>query len=157
MRGDGIRRDDRGETLIEILATIVVMGITVTAVLGAVATSIRLTDVHRKQAVAVNLVHAYGEAIENGVQTASKYQGCGTATTYRNLYSIPGNFSANYSRDVTAVSYWNGTAFVSGCTLSTDSGVQKLSLRVWSNDNRANETLDIIIRRPCRPSDPLCS
>jgi hypothetical protein len=156
MRGDGIRRGDRGETLIELRATGVVMGIAVTAVLGAVATSIRLTDVHRKQAVAGNLVRGYGETIEAGVQLpTTKYLSCGSAVNYRAAFPVTSDFPANYSRDVTAVSYWNGTAFVSGC--GTDSGVQKLSLRVWSSDNRANKTLDIIIRRPCRPSDPSCS
>jgi type II secretory pathway pseudopilin PulG len=156
MRGAGIRRDDRGESLIELLATIVVMGIAVTAILGAVATSIHLTDVHRKQAVAGNLVRGFGETVEAGVQASpTKYLSCGSVVNYRALYPTPADFPADYSRDVTAVSYWNGTAFVSTC--GTDLGVQKLSLRAWSNDNRVNETLDIIIRRPCRPSDPSCS
>jgi hypothetical protein len=56
---------------------------------------------------------------------------------------------------VTAISYWNGSAFVGTC--SADAGVQKLSLLVTSTDNRAKESLDVIIRMPCGATDKACT
>ena len=50
---------------------------------------------------------------------------------------------------------WNGSAFVSTC--SADAGVQKLSLLVTSTDNRAKESLNVIIRMPCRAADKACT
>jgi hypothetical protein len=61
------------------------------------------------------------------------------------VYSISGPYTA----DITAVRYWNGTSFASTC--GADGGVQRVSLRVQSSDHQVTETLDVIIRLPCRP------
>jgi type II secretory pathway pseudopilin PulG len=153
--------NERGETLLELLATIVVMGIAVTTIVGAIATSIHLSDVHRKQAVASSYVHAFAEAVETGVQSSTTaYQPCGSAAHYQSLYALPAGVA--YTADVTGVSYWNDAAFAAPCTVASDHGVQQLSLRVRSNDGRATETLVIVVRRPCRstvdfPTDGSCS
>src|SRR3954451_5688487 len=113
---------DRGETLIEMLVTIVIMGITVTAVLGAIATSVALSATHRKQATAGAYLRAEAEAVESAVAASpSAYTPCGGPSAYASLYSV----AAPYTASVTAVAYWNGTTFASTC--GTDSGVQRVS------------------------------
>jgi len=145
---------DAGETLIELLMAVVIMGIAIVAVVGGISTSIMMSDIHHKQATAGAYVRDFAEAVENGVATSSKYTtGATAATVYGGLYAPP---ISGYTASVTAVACWSGSAFgaVEPCT---DSGVQRVSLKVASSDGRASETLDLIIRMPCRPSDAACS
>ena len=53
--------DDRGETLLELLIAVVIMGVAVVAVVAALVNSVQLSDVHRKQATAA--AKAYQQAI----------------------------------------------------------------------------------------------
>lgn len=147
---------DRGETLIELLVTIVLMGLTVATILGAIANSIMLSGLHRKQAVAGAAVRTYAEAFAAAVDgSTSAYRSCGSLSYYRSLSLTGYTPPASFTPSVTAVRYWSGSAF--GTTCGTDVGVQRLSLKVTSADGRVNETLDLVIRRPCRPTDTPCT
>lgn len=157
MRAAQVTPDDRGETLVELLITIVLMGLVVTAVIGAIATSIYMSDVHRKQTVAGDDVRSYAEALETSVANSpSAYKSCAQPSDYLPTYTLTGP----YTPSITAVTYWNGSSFSATC--STDTGVQQVTLQVRSNDGRATEKLTIVIRKPCRsttdfPQDAACS
>jgi Tfp pilus assembly protein PilV len=148
--------NDRGETLLELLITVVIMGVAVVALVGGIATSIRMSDIHRKQAAAGAYVRAYAEEIETRVAASpSTYSPC--ALTYPAFTALVGN--STYTANITAITYWNGSVFSGTCT--TDTGVQKVSLSVTAGDTVA-ETLDVIIRKPCRsatdfPLDAVCT
>jgi Tfp pilus assembly protein PilV len=144
--------DDTGETLVEILVSVVVMSTAVIALVAAVATTIRLSDLHRKQSVAGAAVRSYAEALDTSIAaTSSAYAPC--ATTYSPTFTAP----TGYTLLTPTVTYWNGSAFVgSGCTAANDSGVQKVTLGVRSNDNLVTERLDIIVREPCRVGETKC-
>jgi prepilin-type N-terminal cleavage/methylation domain-containing protein len=151
-------RDDRGETLIELLVAIMIMGVGVVVLLGGLATSIRMSALHREQALAGAQVRAYAEAIETTVAASpSSYVVCAGTATYGATY-VPG---PTYTARVTAVRYWDGSAFVTTCAPATDSGVQQLTLSVSSADGFVDETLVVVIRKPCRsltdyPADAPC-
>jgi type II secretory pathway pseudopilin PulG len=144
--------DERGETLVELLVAMVIMSTAVIAVVGAIAVSIRMSDLHRKQAVAGAAVRSYAEALQNAVAgSPTAYTAC--ATTYSPTFSAP----TGYTLLSPTVTYWNGSAFVgSGCTSANDSGVQKVTVGVKSSDNLVTEKLDIIIRKPCRDGEAAC-
>jgi type II secretory pathway pseudopilin PulG len=140
----------RGETLIELLVSMTILGITVVALVGGIGTSIVVSDMHRKQAVAGVAVRSYAEAIESSVDaTPSSYVGCATGATY----ATPPNFTApsGYTASVTGVAYWIGNGY-GACSAGV--GIEKLTLSVSSNDSRATETMNLIIRKPCREADP---
>ena len=142
--GDG----DAGETLIEVLAATVILGIAAVAIVGGVATSIAMSDIHRKQASAGAYVRDFAEALENGIAAASSKYATGSAAgaTYQSLYTPP---NASYTASVTNVYCASGSTF--SAEPCTDTGAQKVSLRVASVDGRDAESLDIFIRVPCRP------
>ena len=138
---------DRGETLIELVATIAIMGTAVVALVGATATAIHLSAVHHDQAVAGADVRVFAEAIQSGVAASpTGYTSCAAPAVYRAM--VP----ASYLGDVTEVDVRSGSVWKSttepGCV---DTGVQRVRLTVRDGD--ATERLDIVIRRPCRPSD----
>jgi type II secretory pathway pseudopilin PulG len=140
---------DSGESLIELLIALVIMGIAVVAIVGGIATSIIISDIHRKQATAGADVRSYAEAIQNAVTTTG-YPTCGNLPAGFTFSAGPG-----YTASVTDSKVWNGTDFVP-CG-ATDLGIQRLSVQVASDDGRATETLDVVIRNPCRVSDSPCS
>jgi len=149
------RGNDRGETLIELLATITIMGTAVVAIVGATATAIHLSAVHREQANAGAYLRQFAEAIETKVVASpTGYKMCATAGDY----SGPGVYTpvnTAYSATVGKVWVWtaaNDWTEVSGVGC-TDLGVQRVRLQVQHSGDNVTETVDIVIRRPCRPTD----
>lgn len=127
--------DDRGETLLELVISVAIMGITVVAIVGGVATSILMTDIHRKQATAGTLVRNYAEKLHGD------YLPCATAADY------PATELGGYRTSVVTVQHWNG---VDGWQPpgSTDNGLQQLTVQVSSDDGRAVERLAVVRRGP---------
>jgi type II secretory pathway pseudopilin PulG len=147
--------DDRGESLIEILIATAIMGVALVAVLGSVGVGVLMSDVHRKQATAGASVRSYAEQLQAWV-AAGGYQPCGSDSAYGAWagYTAP----TSYTRSVVAgsVRYWNGTAWVTSCSASTDQGLQQLTLQVASDDGRASERLTLTLRKRCGLADALC-
>jgi Tfp pilus assembly protein PilV len=155
------KRDDRGDSLIELLVAVVVMATAVIALLGALATAIRVSEFHRHQSEAGAYVKAFAETLEQKVAEApANYKPCGTpglADIYKNYYPKP----VGYTREVLKVRFWDQPAkkFVDTCPAAGDYGVQLVSLTVASEGTgaaRATERLDVTLRLPCRVGDPAC-
>ena len=141
--------NDEGETLIELIIAVAIMGIAVVAIVSGLVTSILMSDVHRKQATAATYVRDYAEAIEN-VVAGGGYAAC-NATSYAGT-AVAGFDATKYQKSFVTGSakYWNGTSWQSICP-AVDAGLQQMVLQVNSIDNRATETLAIIVRNPCGP------
>ena len=140
--------DDKGETLIELMIAVAIMGIVVVAIVGGIATSIMMSDIHRKQATAGAYVRNYAETVVAYVAagtTASNANFAGSSPDYSpstvSFTALPGGFVAS----VSSVSCWDGVGF-SGC--STASAVQQVTLTVASSDTRASESLVVVVRKP---------
>ena len=139
-----LRRRDEGETLLEVLVALVILGVAAVAIVGAMTVSVKVSDIHRKQSAASADVRDYAEAIEKTV-AAGNYKACAGTGDYA-VYTPDGAYQAS----IVSVQYgtttnppgWTGT-----CP-SPDTGVQQLTLQVASTDNRATERLTIVIRDP---------
>lgn len=143
---------DSGETLLELIVSISILGVCVVAIASGMALSIKLSDTHRSQSVAGSDLHNYAESIEKYV-AADGYANCASTGSY-----APGTvgFSASsgYTASVINVGYLTGAAFSGSC--GTDSGAQQLTLQEKSTDNRAVESLVIVVRKPCSPTSAAC-
>ena len=141
---------ESGVTLIEMLVTVVIMGIAFVAIVGGMTTSIFGSDLHRKQATAETVLRSYGES----VKTKAGWDGCSaTAAGYMPAavgFTNPN--AAQFSVAATAVQFWvpSGStgSWAPSCPGGADTGLQKVSLRVQSLDGRATETLDVVRRKP---------
>ena len=144
-------RGERGETLIEILVALTIIGIAMVAIVGAMSTGIIVSDRHRKQAVAGAAVMGYAEAVKQAAKTSGYQPSC--TPTYGSAFAVP----SGYAKSIVSVVFWTGAAFQASCSAGSDIGVQRLTLQVRSSDGRASERLVVVVRKPCRSSDAACT
>jgi len=139
-------RSEAGETLVEVLVALAILGIAAVAILSGLQLSVQASDLHRKEATGGAYVRSFAEAIQNYVDT-SGYKSCASAaTTYAGIV-VP-DLPNGYVTKVTSVQSWNGTVW-GACT---DNGIQRLELEVTSTGDavhKATEKLTVILRRPC--------
>jgi prepilin-type N-terminal cleavage/methylation domain-containing protein len=129
-----MRTDERGDTLLEVMIAVAIMGIVLVAFAGGLIAVVHWSDVHRKQATAGAYVRDWAEAVESWV-SAGNYPGCASSSAYESV-TVPA-FPSGYAKRVVS----------SSCAYGTQ--VQQLTLEVASTDNRASERLVIFVRNPC--------
>lgn len=132
-----LARQDRGETLIEILVSIAIMGICILSIGSMMVLSIKISAVHRAQATAGQFLHNYAESIQ------SAYQPCTNSVSpdYAATLVAP----AHFNPPTATVKYWNGAAFGSTTCPANDPGLQQVTLRLTSTDNSVSETLVTVV------------
>lgn len=154
---------DRGETLIELLVSIGILGIAGVAIIGGLALAVEASDMHRKETTGGAYVRNYAEALRNYVaSTNSHYVACAPLGSYApavlgwsqlspNAHWVDSAgaevIPAGYTPSVTQVNSVSATGVVGPCT--SDTGVQSVALQVASSDGRAVEKLTVLIRKPC--------
>jgi type II secretory pathway pseudopilin PulG len=137
--------DDRGESLLELLIAVVIMGIAVVAIVGGLSAATLVSDQHRKEATAGSYARDYAEAVQS-----MSYTDCATPASY----PVPaGLVPAGYSASVQSVQYWpiSGTNWQTTCPSNPDKGLQRLTVQVASSDGRAAERVTLVLRKPCGP------
>lgn len=136
-------RSEAGMTLAEVLVAITILGIAVASIASAIASVSTSSDRHRKEVNADAAVRSYAEYIKQTVDSGN-YVAAPTTASYP--YTAP----TGYTADITAVSclYQATPTVFSACTSTPSDYAQQLKLRVYSNDGRDQETLDIVVRKP---------
>lgn len=140
-------RSDDGTTLIEVIVTVAIMGIAFAVILGGMATSVLMSDVHRKQATSQTILRDYAEA----VQGSQIWAGCGaTVATYGpGAAGIGFTVPAPYTAGATSVQFWRTDLtppqFASACAPGpVDTGLQQITLQVTSD--RGTESVGVVKR-----------
>lgn len=133
-----MRREQTGETLVEILVSTTLLGIVGIGIIGAIASVLISTDVDRKSSQSEVIIRSFASAIQR-----TGFVTCGGPGDYQGAFSAPRGFVAN----VTGVSYWDGARptvvpTVSpapkqssalnfrACSNGTDHGLQQIKLEV---------------------------
>jgi type II secretory pathway pseudopilin PulG len=126
---------DRGETLIELLVSIVILGVTATAIMGALAVAANASTYHRREANTGVVMKDYIEALEAAVSQRTGASWCSTAAaTYAPSYTAPTNASATPS------------VSLGGCpsTSANTPQFQTATVTVTASDGRT-ESQDIVL------------
>jgi len=145
-RGTGRPAGDAGETLIELLVSIVIMGLSGAAIVGALMVAVGASQLHQRQVQVQQYLRSWAEMVSNATDGA--YSPCADTGHYQGLPkpAAVGGISAS----VTNVDYWDGAAFVGSC--GGGSGVQRVTLRVEASGlafGGVTKSLDVVVRQPC--------
>jgi hypothetical protein len=129
---------EAGETLVELMITVAIMGLSMVAILGALWTTLRIADFNSKTASADTVLRAFAETLKQGDPGDDfEYVPCtvaGAEVTYP-AYEPVAPYTS-YEATVTDVRYLNGyTAgnepiWAATCPAATDGGLQELTLEV---------------------------
>jgi Tfp pilus assembly protein PilV len=133
--------NDQGETLIEVIMAVAIMGIAVVAIVGGIATTILMSDIYRKQATAGAYVRNYAEA----VAAPANYQASASPSYDPATVGYVAPPGGGFTATMTSVKCWNGTGFV---PCSVANAVQQVTLNVASTDSRASESLVVVVSKP---------
>jgi type II secretory pathway pseudopilin PulG len=158
---------EAGETLVEVMVAMIVLGISVVAIMGALLVTSRTGFYNEKQSRADLVLRDFAETLKGrGTTTVGSrtydatYLPCetlGTTGSYP-TYTPPAP-SSTYRASITEIEYldgYSGTAPVwrarsEGCPAGGDQGLERLTLQVKSpsgdaTDNEAVETTTIVKR-----------
>jgi prepilin-type N-terminal cleavage/methylation domain-containing protein len=141
-----------GFSLAEILVTIAIVGITFTAILGGLMTSITTSAFQRKEATTDTVARSAAEWVKDSVE--NHYMNCPATYSLAGL-SVPSGFSVT----ITEVDYWNWSQpppvppvpasyampFQASCP-SSDKGVQRITIVATSTDGQVTETVQVVKR-----------
>lgn len=151
-----------GDTLIEVLISIAILGITITALLGALLTTITSASEHRSLASLDTVLRSYAEQLKYDVQfqgTSSWFTQCATVSSpttsppqYEGHTITPSNQppSAHYSVVILGIKYWNDSTngFDTTCSAPGDqSGYQLVTFEATAPSG-VTEPLSVGVRTP---------
>jgi type II secretory pathway pseudopilin PulG len=145
-----------GFSLAELLVTIVIVGVTFTALLGGLMTSTSVSSLHRKQAAADAVARSAAEWVKDSV--ANPYVACATNGSY-SFSSLPVPSGYTVSIPVGGVENWN-PAPVAGVPVTVpyspqfqtsqpgcnDHGLQRITIVVTTSDSRLSQTVQVLKR-----------
>ncbi|HEY6797710.1 MAG TPA: hypothetical protein VI248_23795 [Kineosporiaceae bacterium] len=154
--------DDRGETLLELVISLCIIGIAVVAVLAAVRLAVDASSFDQRRVEAKSALRSWSETIAARVTDAS-YLPCASASAFAAAFGYDGPARTGYTASVAQVQYWNGTAFTSGsggggaCVAGDDTGTQRVLLRMTVADSiypGFTSQLWVTVRKPCGTTSP---
>lgn len=138
---------ERGETLVELLVALTILGIAGVAIVAGLEMSVRASDEGRKAATGGAYVRSFAEAIQTTIDTNAGYAACASAASTYQAVAVP-DLPAGYVKAVASVQSWKGSAW-GACD---SNGVQRVNLSVTSTGDARhsiNETLTVVLRKPC--------
>src|SRR6516165_10030043 len=127
------RSSEAGETLVEMLIAIVIIGIAVTAILGALLTSMTASTQHRGLAVEDTLLRSYAEQAKQQIELQTPTSSTSYQPSCQPSYSVswpPAGFTvpAGYNVTITRIQYWTAAGFVDSSACQSDTGLQLITL-----------------------------
>lgn len=133
-------RGERGDTLIEILVAVSILGIAFVAILAGLGTAINLSGRQRGQANADVVLVSAADSVKN--QT---YVSCASTYSPSSGVTLPTGWSAS-NLTIGSIKYRNGTAWATTCP-TTDQNLQLVTIIASAPDGRSSESVDVVKRR----------
>jgi type II secretory pathway pseudopilin PulG len=159
VRGERARGGaEAGDTLIELMITVAILGLAMVAILGAIWTTLRVADFNSRTSSADSVVRGFAETMkEAGATDVYHYVPCTVAGGHVTYPAYdPAAPYQHYDATVEQIRYLNGYTsqnepiWADACPSATDGGLQELTLRVTGPDNdpsvQGSETVTIVKR-----------
>jgi type II secretory pathway pseudopilin PulG len=143
------RHQDAGETLIELMIAIAIMGITFVALLGGITTSANATIIFKDQAGVETVLASAAGILDNAAYVDCTSTSPTPLSAYEADMAAVGTTAGATAR-ATAVQDWNGSAFQNTCyDYQADyyQSLQLITLTVTSPDGAIVKTL-AVTKRP---------
>jgi prepilin-type N-terminal cleavage/methylation domain-containing protein len=151
-------RPDRGDSLVELLVAVAILGICSSAVLGCVLMVSSASAMHQRVTRSDVILRAWAERVDDSayVDCATPAQVAvspeaagwlGAAPTFTRVID-----GATYTATVTGVQYWSAATRAYTTTCATDYGVQRITLTVAAPGAGlpgTSDRLDVTRRRSC--------
>jgi Tfp pilus assembly protein PilV len=141
-----IKRNDSGESLIEILVALTILAVCLVSIASGIVLSITMSVVHRNQATAQDYLHNYAETLQSAVYTPCTSS---TPATYPSVASAVGA-PTGFPAPTVTVDYWvvSSASFTTNhaCPTAGDSGLQQVTFTLTSNDDLVKESIIATIR-----------
>jgi prepilin-type N-terminal cleavage/methylation domain-containing protein len=161
-------QDQAGFSLIEVLLSVVILGLAIVAMIGSMGTGMIASRTHRNQADASTVLVRAGERLKSNSTTP--YAPCGTPASYTasvtgvtplpsnwtsGTISIPATYVDELGVTRTGVQYWDGTGFQDTCydnQLDSSGNVtgilrlQQVRITVTSPDGKTSQSLSFLKR-----------
>jgi len=138
--------DERGETLLELVIAILILGVCVVGIGSGIALSVKVSGIHRDQSTAGAFLHNYAEAL----QGTSAYAACTSSSTPNYVSNLALAPPSGFQTPTATVNYWNSSTSAFGtsinCPAAGDPGLQKVTLTLTSSDGFVTESLVVVIR-----------
>jgi type II secretory pathway pseudopilin PulG len=145
------REDEAGDTLVELLVTIVILGIAVVGIIGALGNATLSSDLQRRSADGDTVLRSFAAYV-----LSKPYVPCNpsppTLTSYSSGFVVAAPV-AGYAPSVTAVEYWNGnvpldasSSFSGSCASTGDKGLQVVRLSVTTPGGRGSQSISVYKR-----------
>jgi type II secretory pathway pseudopilin PulG len=138
------RSDETGETLLELIMAVAILGVAVVAIGSGILVSVLVSDQHRKQTTADYFLHNYAETLQPLYATCSG----ATPPNYIGIASLVA--PAGFNPPSASVKFWDpiSASFSSSTCPAADPGLQQVTLTLGSSDGRATESLVVVVRAP---------
>jgi type II secretory pathway pseudopilin PulG len=139
-------RSEHGSTLIEVLVSVVILGLAITAFLLGMTTSFRSSDLGRDQATGETLLISAGEVVKD--PNMNPYV-CGDLSTVQQGYKLP-QPPSYWHVNITSVQYWDPHVGLTGtwidpsdprsCPVGIAPWLQGLTIAVTSPDGQFSQS-----------------
>jgi type II secretory pathway pseudopilin PulG len=149
-------RDDAGDTLLEILFAVVILGIASVALLAAFAASISASATHRSIASFDTVIRSASQQAISQIQqqTNPLYESCAPLSYYQ---TGPGAVSFSlgaYSAQVTGIQYWSGNGFTTSQVQCVANSPQWITITITSPTGQ-HYTNNFVVDDPYAPPVPV--
>ena len=131
------RRDDKGETLIEVLAAIIILGTAIAALLSGLGTAVLNSSRHRDSATGNALLRGYAEALKQSTRAGYRTNCPTSYPVSPTAYTLPSGWAVPTNTVINPCPFGAGS----------DLGTQRVTITIVTPKN-VSQSLDVWVRKP---------